>query len=100
MSKYEIFIQGETMDLCVPNEKAVLEDGWGSWFNDPKTTRYIDQGIFPNTTEDQKVIMRKKKPALDSLAVLIPAFDIGMQNGTATPAQEQMIYDLLNSLGE
>jgi len=52
----------------------------------------------PATTEAQKVIMRKKKPILDKLGVLIPAFDRALQTGTVTPSQEQIIYDLLNSL--
>ena len=60
---------------------------------------YQSMAANPNTTEAQKVIMRQKKPVLDSLAVLIPAFDQGLQAGISTPEQEQAIYDLLNSLG-
>ena len=26
---------------------------WYSWFNDPRITRYLDNGIFPNTREEQ-----------------------------------------------
>ena len=61
---------------------------------------YLSMAANPNTSEAQKVIMRKKKPILDSLAVLIPAFDKSIQGGTNTPQQEQAIYDLINSLGE
>ena len=61
---------------------------------------YLSMANNPNTSEEQKVIMRKKKPILDSLAVLIPAFDKSLTSGTNTPEQKQAIYDLLNSLGE
>jgi hypothetical protein len=59
---------------------------------------YMSMAANPNTTEAQKKIMRKKKPILDSLAILIPAFDKSLQGGSATPTQKQKIYDLLNSL--
>ncbi len=51
--QYSVFISGETVDLCAPSKKAVFEEGWADWFNDEETTRYLDQGIFPNTIEDQ-----------------------------------------------
>jgi len=59
---------------------------------------YMSMAANPNTTEAQKKIMRKKKPILDSLGVLIPAFDKSLQGGSATLIQKQKIYDLLNSL--
>jgi len=59
---------------------------------------YMSMAANPNTTEAQKKIMRKKKPILDSLAVLIPAFDKSLQSGSSTSTQKQKIYDLLNSL--
>ena len=59
---------------------------------------YQSMAENPYTSEAQKKIMREKKPILDSLAILIPAFDKGIQNGTATISQEQRIYNLLNSL--
>ena len=59
---------------------------------------YLSMAANPATTEAQKVIMRKKKPILDDLAMLIPLFDKDLQMGTATSSQEQKIYNLLNSL--
>lgn len=50
---YTIFIKGETIDLCVPSKLAIFRDGWADWFNDRNVTKYLDQGIFPNTVEDQ-----------------------------------------------
>ncbi len=55
-SAYEIFIKGETIDLVFPNEKAI-DDGWYRWFNDRETTRWLDQGAFPNTREKQQAFL-------------------------------------------
>ncbi|MDY7034799.1 MAG: GNAT family protein [Thermodesulfobacteriota bacterium] len=51
--QYSVFIKGETVDLCTPSKSAIINDGWAEWFNDDETTKYLDQGIFPNTIEDQ-----------------------------------------------
>lgn len=50
---YEIFIDGETIDLVIPSVRAISRDNWQSWFNDPEITRYIDHGLFPNTPQKQ-----------------------------------------------
>ncbi len=50
---YEIFIQGETIDLAIPSMRAIVHDGWHRWFNDPDVTCYSDYGLFPNTREAQ-----------------------------------------------
>ena len=46
------FIQGETIDLCIPNVDEDVIGEWSHWFNDPETTRYLNHGVFPNTTDD------------------------------------------------
>ncbi|MSO74217.1 MAG: N-acetyltransferase [Alphaproteobacteria bacterium] len=56
--RFEVFIPGETIDLVVPNERAIDEDGWYRWFNDPEVTRYSDYGRFPNTPEKQREYLR------------------------------------------
>lgn len=66
---YEVFIPGETMDLCIPNEQAVL-DGWTSWFNDPRTTRFLNQGVFPNHVENQRAFLKAVQDG-QRLALLI-----------------------------
>ena len=50
---YEIFIPGETIDLVIPSLRAISQDNWHSWFNDPETTRYSNYGLFPNTPQKQ-----------------------------------------------
>lgn len=47
-----IFISGETIDLCAPLDTDF--ETWASWFNDRSVTRFLDQGRFPNTTDEQK----------------------------------------------
>ncbi|MGK9165857.1 GNAT family N-acetyltransferase [Inquilinus limosus] len=54
--RYSVFIEGETLDLCVPSEAAIT-DGWTDWFNDARTTRWLAQGIFPNHVEDQRAFL-------------------------------------------
>lgn len=46
------FISGETIDLHAITEESLPE--WASWFNNPDITRYLPQGLLPNTTEDQR----------------------------------------------
>jgi len=68
--KYEVFISGETVDLVVPNESAIDEDGWHSWFNSKATTKYLEKyGLFPNTKENQR--RRLQKLAEDSQDALV-----------------------------
>ena len=50
---YVPFLEGETVDLCVPTKEAI-RDGWADWFNDARTTTYLCQGVFPNTVEAQE----------------------------------------------
>lgn len=51
---YERFILGETIDLAIPSMRAIKQDGWHRWFNDPDITRYSDHGLFPNTEALQR----------------------------------------------
>ena len=60
MKKYQIFIEGETIDLVVPSKKAVENTECYNWFNNKKFTKYLsNHGLFPNTIEDQKLILKK-----------------------------------------
>jgi RimJ/RimL family protein N-acetyltransferase len=47
-----IFISGEKIDICVPAEEDFKQ--WASWFNNQKTTQFLEQGKYPNTIENQK----------------------------------------------
>ena len=49
----KVFIPGEKIDLCIPAEEDF--DRWASWFNSQEITRFLEQGKYPNTPEQQRV---------------------------------------------
>ena len=51
--KLDVFIFGETIDLCIPTKEFAEISGWYSWLNDPRMSRYLYRGLFPNTAKDQ-----------------------------------------------
>ena len=51
--KLDVFIKGELIDLCIPTLEFVKQSQWYNWFNNPKTNRFLEQGAFPNTIEDE-----------------------------------------------
>ncbi|MFC1748544.1 GNAT family N-acetyltransferase [Pseudomonadota bacterium] len=53
MKKLDVFIKGELVNLCVPTPEFTRESDWYSWFNDTDVTRFLDQGIWPNTQAKQ-----------------------------------------------
>ena len=58
MMELDIFIPGETINLCIPTVEFANNSKWYSWFNDPAVTRYLEQGMFPNTHEEQVEFFR------------------------------------------
>lgn len=71
-AKYEVFIKGETIDLVIPNERAIDEDGWHSWFNDQEKTKYLEHGLFPTTKEQQRERLQKiNDNPKDALVLLV-----------------------------
>jgi len=52
--KHDIFIEGETVDLCVPTNNEDVIKRWSRWFNNHEITRYLSQGMYPNTVDNQK----------------------------------------------
>lgn len=61
MKDLDIFIKGEIVNLCIPTDEFAKESKWYSWFNNVKITRYLEQGMFPNTPEDQVEFYRSQK---------------------------------------
>ena len=47
------FIEGELIDLCIPSRDFAKFSKWYSWFNDNRITRYIEQGVYPNSPKKQ-----------------------------------------------
>ena len=50
----DIFIEGETIDLCAPSCDEHILDQWYRWFNRSEVTKYLSQGTHPNTIELQR----------------------------------------------
>lgn len=51
----DVFIEGETIDLCIPTLEYVQTSDWYSWVNNPNTTSHIAKlGVFPNTRGKQE----------------------------------------------
>ena len=48
------------VDLVIPNKYAVEKTQWHNWFNNEKFTRVlINHGLFPNTIDNQKLVLKK-----------------------------------------
>ncbi|MEK9652329.1 MAG: GNAT family N-acetyltransferase [Betaproteobacteria bacterium] len=58
MRDRSIFISGEKIDLCAPNSDDLEE--WAGWFNDENITRYLQQGVYPNSAELQGIFLREE----------------------------------------
>jgi RimJ/RimL family protein N-acetyltransferase len=69
VSALDVFIPGETINLCIPTAAFARESLWYSWFNNQETTRYLDQGVKPNTPELQEQFFLKQ--ANDRLLLII-----------------------------
>jgi len=69
VSTLDIFIPGETINLCIPTSVFARESAWYSWFNDPQTTRYLSQGAIPNTPHLQEHFFLTQKN--DRLTLII-----------------------------
>ena len=59
--KLDVFIKGELIDLCIPTVEFARESDWYSWFNNPKINRYLEQGAFPNTREDEVAFFERER---------------------------------------
>jgi RimJ/RimL family protein N-acetyltransferase len=55
--KYKIFIEGEHINLSIPNSYAITHDGWADWFNETGSLSSTLYGIYPNYEENQTKIL-------------------------------------------
>ena len=70
-NEFDIFIEGEVIDLCVPSDAPWVMDQWYKWFNDSKVTKNIDHGIFPNTREKQRSFFQSFAESNERIVLLI-----------------------------
>lgn len=47
-----IFLEGEAINLCVPTDEDFSI--WAGWFNNQKVTKFLEQGKFPHTVDEQR----------------------------------------------
>lgn len=70
-ARYFPFIHGEFVDLCIPNEKAISEDGWTDWFNNISELQATQHGIFPNHRFTQESILNSLGNDRSKIVLLI-----------------------------
>ena len=51
---FDVFLTGETVDLCAPSDDTWVLDQWYRWFNKAEITKYLVQGVYPSTRKTQK----------------------------------------------
>lgn len=66
---YEVFIEGENITLCIPNDYAINNDGWAQWFNDIQSMQATEHAVFPNYVLSQRE--RLNNLAADSSKIVL-----------------------------
>lgn len=51
--KFDVFISGKNLDLCVLTEDHALHTDWYQWYNDEESTLYTEHHRYPNTQAKQ-----------------------------------------------
>lgn len=59
--KLDTFIKGENVNLKIPTLNFVKNSNWYNLLNSKKNTKYLYQGIFPNTLEEQIIFFKNSK---------------------------------------
>ena len=67
--KLAVFISGELIDLSIPTSDFAENSNWYSWFNDRDITKFLEQGVYPNT-RDKQLEFLKNIPS-DRIALII-----------------------------
>ncbi len=70
-NRYENFINGELVDLCIPNKLAIDEDGWAGWFNNTSKLQSTRHGIYPNNKDIQHKILNSLSDDQSRIVLLI-----------------------------
>lgn len=69
--KLEVFLSGETVDICIPDENFARRSDWYKWFNSLRTTRFLEQGLIPNSAEKQVEFYRSLQNSSDRVSFII-----------------------------
>lgn len=68
---YDVFLEGELVDLVVPNTRAIEDDRWYAWLNDQALTRNMEQGMYPKSPETQRAYLAELLSSTSRLALMI-----------------------------
>lgn len=52
--KFDVFLEGKSIDLICITKNVVEKTEWYNWFNKKNLTKFTKQGYFPNTKANQK----------------------------------------------
>ena len=92
-NEWDVFLEGEVIDLIVPDLRAVQETNWYRWFNDPSVTSELMQGMFPNTQKKQEAFFETvAAPDSGRLVLLIWAKDVEMVVGVASLSNIDFVF--------
>jgi len=67
----DVFIEGETIDLCAPSGDDLILNQWFRWFNKSEITKYLAQGLYPNTLGKQREYFLSTEQSSSRLVLLI-----------------------------
>ena len=70
-TRYELFLRGELIDLCIPSDIAIEEDGWAEWFNNTELLEATQHGIYPNYRSSQFKILESLATDRSKIVLLI-----------------------------
>jgi RimJ/RimL family protein N-acetyltransferase len=68
---FDIFLSGETVDLCAISDDEWVLDQWYRWFNKAEITKYLAQGVYPNTRKAQKAYFDALVTSTSRITLLI-----------------------------
>ena len=71
----DVFIEGETIDLCIPSCDDNTLSQWYKWFNNSEITKYLIYGVYPNTINLQKEYCNSVMSDKTKIVLLIRAKD-------------------------
>ena len=58
--EFDIFINGEKINLVVLDENIIEKTNWYKWFNDSEITKNMQKHYFPNTMNLQKLFFKNE----------------------------------------
>jgi len=92
LNKNDIFLKGKNVILKALNEEDVLSTNWYGWFNDGKTTRFMQKHYFPNTQAMQLSFLRDMdQHILSKIQVGICDINTGLMFGIVSIQQIDFI---------